>query len=319
MEEERIVCPECGSSNIRRDDKRGEIFCRDCGIIIDEIIDPGPEWRRFAKEEKPRAGGLIRTGPPVSGSEELHTLIDLKMEDGHGKKIRGGGKRRDIYSMRRLQNIISHQARKEKENMEALHRYLDEAISELGINERKLREEIHRYLSSLKGLASHHPRIPFIFALVYVVASNNNIISYRSLLNKCNEYARKKKYQKEISSKWMRKMIREIRKELGMYSLPRTPENWISYLSSQNNSINLIKEEALEIVRIVKEISESYLSDKNPAVIATTAIYIAAEKRGIPLTQEEITNLAGVTPVSLRNRYKDIMKFLSAYKKSSRD
>ncbi|RLF57031.1 MAG: transcription initiation factor IIB, partial [Thermoplasmata archaeon] len=51
--EEITKCPECGSTNLRRDYSRGELVCEDCGLVIDEnIIDMGPEWRAFDAEQK---------------------------------------------------------------------------------------------------------------------------------------------------------------------------------------------------------------------------------------------------------------------------
>jgi len=39
-------CPECNSGHLTRDYERGELYCEECGIVLDEqMIDQGPEWR----------------------------------------------------------------------------------------------------------------------------------------------------------------------------------------------------------------------------------------------------------------------------------
>ncbi|WP_243669211.1 hypothetical protein [Vulcanisaeta sp. JCM 16161] len=49
---ERLVCPNCGSTDIVFDPERGELVCRHCGLVIEEhVMDLGPEWRAFSGDE----------------------------------------------------------------------------------------------------------------------------------------------------------------------------------------------------------------------------------------------------------------------------
>nr|WP_243665755.1 TFIIB-type zinc ribbon-containing protein [Vulcanisaeta sp. JCM 16159] len=46
---EKLVCPNCGSTDIVFDPERGELVCRHCGLVIEEhVMDLGPEWRHSA-------------------------------------------------------------------------------------------------------------------------------------------------------------------------------------------------------------------------------------------------------------------------------
>ena len=52
-------CPECGSINLFFNREKGEIICRDCGLVIeDKMVDFGQEWREGedSRERKGRAG-----------------------------------------------------------------------------------------------------------------------------------------------------------------------------------------------------------------------------------------------------------------------
>jgi len=53
-------CPECGSINLFWNKDRGEVICRDCGLVIeDKMIDFTQEWHDFdgdSSEKKRRAG-----------------------------------------------------------------------------------------------------------------------------------------------------------------------------------------------------------------------------------------------------------------------
>jgi len=61
----RIVkCPECGSRNLIKDPSRGEIYCADCGVVIEEeLVDQRAEWRSYSNEEFMKRA---RTGPPTN-------------------------------------------------------------------------------------------------------------------------------------------------------------------------------------------------------------------------------------------------------------
>jgi transcription initiation factor TFIIB len=49
---------------------------------------------------------------------------------------------------------------------------------------------------------------------------------------------------------------------------------------------------------------------KDPMGLAATVLYISCIKTGENISQKEISNVAGVTEVTLRNRFKDIKKQL---------
>ena len=41
-------CPECGGINLFWNKEKGEIICRDCGLVVEEkMVDFNQEWREF--------------------------------------------------------------------------------------------------------------------------------------------------------------------------------------------------------------------------------------------------------------------------------
>ena len=66
---------------------------------------------------------------------------------------------------------------------------------------------------------------------------------------------------------------------------------------------------AEEVVRRATE--EGITSGKGPTGVAAAAIYIAANMENQPRTQKEIADVAGVTEVTIRNRYKEISAALN--------
>ena len=80
-------CPECGSINLFINKEKGEIICKDCGLVIeDKMIDFTQEWREFGDSgedyEKFR-----RTGAPMT-----YTQYD----QGLGTEV---GRKADLYAM----------------------------------------------------------------------------------------------------------------------------------------------------------------------------------------------------------------------------
>ena len=78
-------CPECGGINLFLNKEKGEIICKDCGLVIeDRMVDFGQEWREFDSEgaEKRR-----RTGAPMT-----YTQYD----QGLGTEV---GQKSDLYGM----------------------------------------------------------------------------------------------------------------------------------------------------------------------------------------------------------------------------
>ena len=62
--EDEIICPQCGSKDVIKDEKRGEIVCAKCGTVIQEqIIDRSPEWRSFDQDQGEKRS---RVGAPTT-------------------------------------------------------------------------------------------------------------------------------------------------------------------------------------------------------------------------------------------------------------
>src|SRR2546428_7347577 len=82
------VCPECGSLNLIEDFDQGETICQDCGLVLSQnLMNRGPEWRAFTKEEKDERG---RVGIPTSFSihdKGLSTVIDRVNRDAFGRQL----------------------------------------------------------------------------------------------------------------------------------------------------------------------------------------------------------------------------------------
>jgi len=69
-----------------------------------------------------------------------------------------------------------------------------------------------------------------------------------------------------------------------------------------------VAEEAVMIYRVAAE--KGATTGKDPRSIATAAIYIAANMLGIKISQKQLSALTGLTDVTIRARYRELMEFV---------
>jgi transcription initiation factor TFIIB len=69
-------CPVCGGPLVT-DRERGEVVCAQCGLVVDGVVDMGPEWRVFEKEKR------VRTAPL-----KLVVKTDMAVKAEHGARWR---------------------------------------------------------------------------------------------------------------------------------------------------------------------------------------------------------------------------------------
>jgi len=70
----RVGCPSCGGP-LAVDWQRGEVVCTQCGLVVDDVADAGPEWRAYDASQLVR----IRAAPLRLVSK---TEIGVEVEHG---------------------------------------------------------------------------------------------------------------------------------------------------------------------------------------------------------------------------------------------
>ncbi|MEC8926796.1 MAG: TFIIB-type zinc ribbon-containing protein, partial [Candidatus Thermoplasmatota archaeon] len=92
-------CNECGATDWREDEVRGETFCVPCGNVAEEnAIDPGAEWTNYSDgADRSRVGAPTRESLSDKG---LNTSISRSDISGAGAR-RHGIKSRDAKDWRR--------------------------------------------------------------------------------------------------------------------------------------------------------------------------------------------------------------------------
>jgi len=113
-----------------------------------------------------------------------------------------------------------------------------------------------------------------------------------------------------MSRKEIGRNYRYVSRELGLKLLPTTPQDYISRFCSE---LKLSSDVQGKVMEILKEAADAELtSGRGPTGIAAASIYVASILCGERRTQREVSEVAGVTEVTIRNRYKELAEKLSS-------
>ncbi|MCD6383423.1 MAG: transcription initiation factor IIB [Thermoplasmata archaeon] len=296
--EEITRCPECGSTHLIRDYQRGELICGDCGVVIDDnYIDMGPEWRAFDSEQGEKRA---RTGAPMTFTihdKGLSTEIGWKNKDSYGKSIPTRN-RAQLYRLRKWQRRIRVS--------NATERNLAFALSEL------------ERMSSGIGLPRN---VRETAAMIYRKAVNKNLIRGRSiegvvaasLYAACRQCGVPRTLDEiaaasRVGRKEIGRTYRFMTRELGLKLMPTSPKDYISRFCSELKLSGEVQTKAVEILKQAEE--QELTSGRGPTGVAAAAIYIASILCNERRTQREVADVAGVTEVTIRNRYKELTEKL---------
>lgn len=286
-------CPKCKSINVVEDKKRGEIVCRDCGLVIsEESVDTGQEWREFSHED---TQNKRRAGAPVTFT---------KHDAGTGTKVGSGS---DVYSLPSSQKRKMLRLRKwHSRSSTALERNLKYAIIELKkaasiLNiPPAIEEEAARIynLAVRNGLVRGRSMEAVVVGCIYIAARRYGLPrSFNEICKKTN-----------IDRKELGKTYRFVARELNIKVLPSGPEDYIPKFASELDFSAKTQTKAQEILKDAKE--EGLTSGRGPTGLAAAVLYVASLITGEKRTQRAIAEVVNVTEVTIRNRYKEIIEEL---------
>ena len=109
----------------------------------------------------------------------------------------------------------------------------------------------------------------------------------------------------EVERKEIGRTYRFIIRKIGLKVTPSSPKDYISRFASTLHLSPQTQNETLKILRKA-EVSE-LTSGRGPAGIAAAALYVAALINDEKKTQREVADVAGITEVTIRNRYKELL------------
>jgi transcription initiation factor TFIIB len=297
---ERVThCPSCGASDIVFDNEKGELVCNSCGLVIEEnITDTGPEWRAFDSDQR---NARARTGAPTKYTKPnrgLVTEIDLYNKDIRGVRI-PSKRQAQLYRMRKWHKRASIASSSERNYLIALPE-LTRVSSYLGLPENIRESAALLYRKCVQNnLIRGRPIETVVQAVIY--ASCRAAGMPRTLDEISNISGLQKK---EIG-----RAYRVISHELGL-KIPLTDP--ISYVPRYVTALKLSGEAQEKSISLLKDaMKKGLVSGRSPTGVSAAAVYIAGALAGERRTQKEVADVAGVTEVTIRNRYRELKEQLN--------
>jgi transcription initiation factor TFIIB len=291
-------CPECGGTRLMRDYESAEVVCMECGFVVDmKLADRGPEWRAFDSEQRDKRA---RTGAPATFTihdKGLSTMIDWHDRDIYGKKFTASQKSQ-IYRLRRWQRRIRVSG--------AIERNLAFALSEITkiANNLSLPKNIFEtasviYRKAVKERLIRGRSIQGISAASVYIACRQC-----GLARTLDEIAK----SSNVSRREVGRSYRFLVKELDYFIPPVKANQYVSKFSNQLTMQGKVEDIANKILMAARKLKLT--CGRGPTGIAAAASYIASVLVGERRTQREIAEIAKVTEVTIRNRYKELVDHL---------
>lgn len=290
-EEGKLVCPKCGSDDFKEDDVKGELVCSNCGLVMDEDrVDDSPEWRAFNQEQREKKA---RAGAPLTYTK--HDMgVSTEIGKGSGELYKVSGKKRAQYY--RLRKWHRRLTKSKDRNLGFALSELNRLISYLNLP-KSVHEEVARLYEKAvdKGLVRGRSMESVVTALLYTVARKQGT---PRTLDEISEAS-------GIEKREIGRAYRYVARELGLRILPAKPQDYIPRFAGKLQLSGEVQARARKIIQ--KSRDADLLSGKGPTGIAAAALYVAAVLEGEKRTQREVADIVGVTEVTIRNRYKEII------------
>ncbi len=285
-------CADCGSQEFETG-QDGYTYCVMCGLVQQaQVIDYGQDWRSYedgSGKENERTGAAkdilqhdygitTEISPNMSGltSKEKSKWGRLGHIDRRGR-IRNSTERNLATALTELKRISSRMSLPKATQKEAAWIYR-KAVEKKLIRGR-----------SIEGVVA---------ASIYAACRLHQ--NPRTL----DDVGRHSRTGRKEIGRTFRFLKRQLRLEISLSH----PSDYIPRFCSE---LKVPKEIELEASRILASVGSEAMISRGPTGIAAAAIYLAAKKQKKDRTQSEVAHVAGVTEVTIRNRYKELCDHLN--------
>ena len=297
MENSRSIskCPECGGIDLIRDYESDELVCEECGFVVSSTsVDYGPEWRAFNIEQQ---RSRSRVGSPstwVMHDKGLSTRIGWRGRDAYGRMLKPKQKAK-VYRLRKWHNRTRASG--------STQRNLSVALS-----------------SMIKiGNKLHLPKnVVETASMIYRQAIQKNVIRGRSIegvvaaalymacrqcgvIRKMEEVGDAVRITKKEVGRIYRFLLKILDTDVPLYEIRRYVSKFVNHLSLSGDA------EILALKVLDQAVDLKLTSGRGRSGIAAAVTYIASKLTNEHRTQSDVAKEAGVTEVTIRNRYKELM------------
>ena len=286
----------CSRNNLITDIFSGEIFCGDCGTVIEEKLDNNGEMQIHSLEDFMTKSHV---GPKQSLSmydNGMYSVIG-KDKDSTGKSLNSINKSR-FHRLR----VLDNRSKTEKSSQRTLVKslaFLNGLKEKLGISE----NTVEVACSLFRRIQKHQ----------LIKGRTSNSLMAASLYVSCRQTMTPRSLEDisqigNIHKKSLQKAVRILIDEFGLNLPQYNTSSFLSKLSSDMGISEKTKRYALKILTDVEKAGAT--AGKNPIGQAAASLYLASMLMGDRINQRKFCEISGVSTVTLRNRKNTIQKLL---------
>ena len=280
------------------DGSGSELYCSACGLVVKEsIVNSGPEWSSFSSDEK---GDQSRAGMPSSiaiSDMGLSTMIGGLNKDASGRSLSGSMK--TTVDRMRTWDRRSQANESADRNMRQAFNELRRFSDKLSVSEAVTEKAAYFYRKAMERKLVRGRSITSMMAASLYAACRDAQVP-RTL----KDVAKVSNVKTKVIAKAYRVLHREMDLKMPVAEAARC----VSGIASRAKMSETVQRRAREILLKAKLTGIS--DGKGPMGLAAAALYVACTLEGEQKTQKDISEAAGVTEVTIRNRYKGLREAL---------
>tara|TARA_R110002020_G_scaffold363462_4_gene575764 strand:- start:2310 stop:3248 length:939 start_codon:yes stop_codon:yes gene_type:complete len=293
-------CSDCNSKIFETLNKTGEEVCVDCGLVYSNVsIDEGPDWNNY--QDNTAAENGDRAGMPSTNllhDKGLTTDIGWKNSDYAGANL--GAENSKLFRRLRRQHQRTRVSSSTERNLAVALGELQRLAAQMSLPKDVREESAFIYRKAVeKKLVRGRSIEGVVAASLYAACRMRKIPRTLDEVGKFSRTGRK-----EIG-----RTFRAIAKELQISVQPSSPADYIPRFCSILNLPQEVKAQSLFLLGEAERVDLT--AGRGPTGIAAASVYLASKMKGYEKTQREISDAAGVTEVTIRNRYKEMVNALN--------
>jgi transcription initiation factor TFIIB len=294
-----ITCSICNnnSGQIITDTESGEIICRNCGMVmLDNVQETRPEWRSFTTDDSNNTRS--RTGMPTSLARHdkgLATIIGRANKDASGQVLDAA--MRTTMERLRTWDFRTQAYTSTDRNLRQAFSELNRLKDKLGLPDSVIEKTAYIYRKvQERGLVRGRTISSVLAAAAYIACREMGMSRTLDDIAHLNN----------IKHKELARTFRLLVLELDLKVPMIDPMKCVVKVANKAKLSEKTKRQAMNIMHDI--IKSGVSAGKDPMGLAGSVIYMSSINTGETITQMDIADAAGVTEVTIRNRYKDIKK-----------
>ena len=262
-------------------------------MVKEKTVETGPEWRSFSGEEK---DDRSRTGLPASVAMHdmgLATVVGAENRDASGRSLSGPMK--SSIERMRTWDRRSQAHESADRNMKQAFSELRRLSEKLSVSEAVTERAAYIYRKALERSLVRGRSITGIMGASLYAACRD-----REIPRTLKDVAAATNIKKKEIARSYRLLVKEMDLKMPVVD----PAKCMTKIASRANVSEKTQRRALQILSRAEEARIS--AGKDPMGLAASALYVACTLEGEDVTQRDVASAAGVTEVTIRNRYKGL-------------